>query len=282
MVSITSIRYRPLSASSYIPTPACIAGKHAVINVINNDLRCFEWAVLLSLYPPTCKSNENNVYSYTKYRDTLNFDGIAFPVRVKDIDRFEELNSDISVNVMSLDEENKGFCTERMSSERHRKHHINLLLLSDKDKNQHYVWIKNFSRLLGDRSKYNGASYVCNSCLNVFSSQDVLDRHVTNCLLHEPQQTVYPSGDQSKLRFKDHDKELPHQFYLVCDFEAFLSPVDCDDDGRSPEEEGKKTRILDTHQISGFCSHRVTDSERHQTPPTVYSGSDVISHFMSM
>ena len=102
---------------------------------------------------------------------------------------------------------------------------------------------------------------------------------MTNCLLHEPQQTVYPSGDQSKLRFKDHDKELPHQFYLVCDFEAFLSPVDCGDDGRSPEDEGKKTCILDTHQISGFCSHRVTDSERHQTPPTVYSGSDVISHF---
>ena len=215
-------------------------------------LKSFEWAVLSSLYPDT--SNANRVCSYTKYRGNLNFDGIAFPVRVKDIDRFERLNTDISVNVMSLDEENKGFCIERMSCERHRKHHVNLLLLSDEDKNQHYVWIKNFSRLLGDRSKRKCSSYVCNSCLNVFTSQDVLDRHVTNCLLHEPQQTVYPSGDQSKLRFKDHDKELPHQFYLVCDFEAFLSPVDCDDDGRSPEDEGKKTRILDTHQISGFCS----------------------------
>jgi len=29
---------------------------------------------------------------------------------------------------------------------------------------------KKFSRLLGDRTKYEGASYVCNSCLNVFTA----------------------------------------------------------------------------------------------------------------
>ena len=160
--TLVATRYRPLSASSYIPTPPYVAKKQAVINVKNNDLRCFEWAVLSSLYPDT--SNANRVCSYTKYRGNLNFDGIAFPVRVKDIDRFEKLNIDISVNVMSLDEENKGFCIERMSSERHRKHHVNLLLLSDEDKNQHYVWIKNFSRVLGERSVQVTSATVVSTC----------------------------------------------------------------------------------------------------------------------
>jgi len=44
--TLVATRYRPLSASSYIPTPPYVAKKQAVINVKNNDLRCFEWAVL--------------------------------------------------------------------------------------------------------------------------------------------------------------------------------------------------------------------------------------------
>ena len=43
-----------------------------------------------------------SVYSYSKYRDALNFDGIDFPVQVKQIPKFEAQNSDISVNVVLI------------------------------------------------------------------------------------------------------------------------------------------------------------------------------------
>ena len=36
--------------------------------------------------------------------------------------------------------------------------------------------------------------------------------------------TIYPDPDDCTLKFKDHDKEHPLKFYLVCDFEAFLVP----------------------------------------------------------
>jgi len=74
-------QFRPLGGSTYIPTPPSIAKKHAVINIQNEDNRCFEWSVLSCLYP--AKSNPLSVYSYSKYRDALNFDGIDFPVQVK-------------------------------------------------------------------------------------------------------------------------------------------------------------------------------------------------------
>ena len=51
--TIVVTRYRPLAASSYIPTPKSIAKKLAVINVRNDDQRCFEWALLSALYPPS-------------------------------------------------------------------------------------------------------------------------------------------------------------------------------------------------------------------------------------
>jgi len=113
-------QYRPLTGSTFIPTPRRIAGKHAVINVHNfNDNRCFQWAVLSCLYPP--KNHPQNVYSYTKYANTLNFDDISFPISLKDISKFEQQNSDISVNVISLDQNDKDFCVEYLSPERQRK-----------------------------------------------------------------------------------------------------------------------------------------------------------------
>jgi len=265
-------QYRPLAGLIYVATPCSIVRKHAVglVNVKNRDDRCFQWAILSCLHPS--KNNPCSVYSYTKYADTLNFDGIPFPVRVKDIPKFERQNPQIAVNVISLDEENNGYCVEYLSPEHNRPHHVDLLLIHDPDsKTSHYTWIKNFSRLLGGRTKHDGASFVCRSCLNVFSSQRVLDSHVPNCLQHAPQQTVYPDPEDCKLKFHDHDKEHSLKFYLVCDFESFLTPTDDD-----PQT---KTRVLDQHNVSGYCCYRVTNLPQYQTPPTVYSGPDVMTHF---
>jgi hypothetical protein len=49
-------QYRPLVGSSFIPTPASLVAKRALINVYNpNDSMCFVWAILSALYP--CERN---------------------------------------------------------------------------------------------------------------------------------------------------------------------------------------------------------------------------------
>jgi len=111
-------QFRPLGGSTYILTPPSIAKKKVVINIQNEDNRCFEWSVLSSLYP--AESNPHRVNNYSKYQNALNFDGIDFPVQVKQIPKFETQNPDISVNVISLDSDNKGFCVEYLSNERNR------------------------------------------------------------------------------------------------------------------------------------------------------------------
>ena len=45
--------YKPISASSYIKTPRFIASKKAVINVQNQDNKCFIWSILAALHPPS-------------------------------------------------------------------------------------------------------------------------------------------------------------------------------------------------------------------------------------
>jgi len=270
--TIVITQYRPLSGSVYIPTPPSIARKEAIINIKNRDNCGFEYAILSCLY--AAKRDPNRLNKYTKYLGTLNFDGITFPVKVKDIPKFEKQNPDISVNIISPDSQSKEYSVDYTSPERQRRHQVNLLLLCDSDsETTHYTWIKNFSCLLGDRTKDKEASYVCNSCLNIFSSQRVLDDHVPNCLRHCPRMTAYPDPDDCTLKFKDHDKEQPLKFYIVCDFEAFLVP------NTDQPDTDAKTRIVDEHSVSGFCCHRVTDIEQYQTPPTLYSGPDIMTRF---
>jgi len=43
-------QYRPLSGSTFTPTPLFTAKKKAVTNVVNKDNKCFMWAILSCLY----------------------------------------------------------------------------------------------------------------------------------------------------------------------------------------------------------------------------------------
>ena len=78
-------------------------------------------------------------------------------------------------------------------------------------------------------------------------------------------------------KFKAHKKQIKLPFYLVCDFESFLTPVDDDDDDVGEHTRG--TQVIDEHRVCGFACHRVTDIGEYQTDPVVYSGYDVMSKF---
>ena len=266
-------QYTPLCGSSFIATPPAIAKRKAVVNVQNfDDDRCFEYAILSHLYPPRNRQNACKPRRYKKYRDKLNFDNISFPVKLNQIPLFEKQIPDISVNIVSPDSTKNSFFIDYLSPEKTRRHKFNLLLLSDEN-TQHYVYIKNFSRLLGARTKYDGASYVCNSCLYVFSSQQTHDNHLESCMKREPQHVQYPTAMDRMLKFETRGNSFEHHFFLVIDFESFLKPVDQHFDADA------KTRVVDEHLVSGFCCHRVTDLQQYQTRPTVYSGPNVMERF---
>lgn len=89
------------TGSTYIPTPKFVLDKHCVINVQNKDNECFKWAILSCLYP--APSNADRVEKYKDYVNNVNFEGMVFPVDLKQISKFEQLNSSISVNVYMVE-----------------------------------------------------------------------------------------------------------------------------------------------------------------------------------
>ena len=72
--------YRPLSGSSYIKLPVQLKSpKKGLINIKNNDQKCFLWCHVRHINPVKIHS-ERITQNDKKLANNLSFDGTEFPV----------------------------------------------------------------------------------------------------------------------------------------------------------------------------------------------------------
>ena len=147
------VSYNPLRGETWVALPKELANKNAIINPKNEDNKCFLWSVLRALNPRE-KNSERIDKKLKEKENTLNMEGIEYPVSLKDIDKFERQNPSISITVFEYDE--KSVRTLRNSNNTNREHDVILLLIKEEGVN-HYCLVKNLSRLLSSQvSKHNG------------------------------------------------------------------------------------------------------------------------------
>ena len=90
-LEIHTVDYKPMrGGSSYIPLPDWIMRKKAIVSIRNSDNKCFLWSVLRYLHPR--EKNDCRLSDLRKHENKLNTKGIKFPVKIKDISKFESLN----------------------------------------------------------------------------------------------------------------------------------------------------------------------------------------------
>ena len=143
-LKITS--YNPIRGSCHRETPKRLKNKNAIINVKNKDNRCFENAILASVFP--ANNNKNKVFSNRAHINELKTVGIEMPMSIKDITKFEKQN-DYIINVYSGNRDGTNIQPRRISKIRdNKKKTINLLMLEN-DEKYHYVLITDLNRLLG-------------------------------------------------------------------------------------------------------------------------------------
>ena len=94
--------WRPIFGSSYISLPEQIKKKEAVINIKNEDEQCFKWCVTRALNPVE-EHPERITKELKQQSERLNWDGLKFPVELKEIKNFEKNNPDISINVFGYE-----------------------------------------------------------------------------------------------------------------------------------------------------------------------------------
>ncbi|KAK3104922.1 hypothetical protein FSP39_013260 [Pinctada imbricata] len=268
-LEISTAEYVPLSGSSYIPLPPSIQKKKAVLNIQNNDQKCFLWSIIASIHPVYRTDSPYRVSNYIQYEEELKTDGLVFPVPLSQIKHFEKKN-EVSVNVFGL--ENNEIFPLQITEER-SGHHVNLLLFSKGDK-RHYCLIRNLSRLLGNRTNHKCETYYCNYCLHGFCRQDLLDDHVPYCSPNGPQKLSFQKSEEHKwIEFKHINKQLRVPFVIYADFECFTSPIE------SSGPNSSCTKAYQKHVPSGFCYYVKCSSDELSKPAYVYRGSNTLDHF---
>ena len=121
--------------------------KKGLINIKNNDHKCFLWCLVRHLTP--VKLHPERITKTNKeFINDLNYDGVEFPVREKDFSNIETKNS-ICINLYCY--ENKLIFPIYISDQK-LENSMDLLLVTDENK-LHYVYIKDFDRFMFHKTK---------------------------------------------------------------------------------------------------------------------------------
>ena len=252
-IDLHTVNHEPFGGSSYIPLPIDIQRKFAVINVKNDDKKCFRYSIEAALL--NIEIHPERMSNYNRPELDLMFEHLEYPVKIKDIDIFEKTNIDYAINVYTFIRREwkekiwHEIVPRRISNKilTDETKYINLLYYKDSDDideseeldqvsdnaNYHYAWIKNFSRLVSKQhSKRNGAVKICYRCLKIISAatNELRDEnykvHLETCAKFECSKISMPNPKNNMLKFKDFKFQQKHPVVIVADFESTLKKID--------------------------------------------------------
>ena len=194
-VQLHIVTYKPLSGSSYIPSPPEIQKTKAVLNVQNEDQKCIVWSIVAFFHPVRFDQHAKRVTKYERYEHELDFSGIEFPTPLSNIKKIEQQNN-LSINVFGYDKTDKVYPLYKTRDIKPDRH-INLLLIGEGE-NRHYCLIKRFSALMNYRTKHRGKTHYCFNCLHGFWKKQTLDQHIELCYKQKTQAIKFPHKPEEK------------------------------------------------------------------------------------
>ena len=205
--------------------------------------------------------------------ERLNYEGVEFPVSVKDYGKIEEQNS-ININVFGY--ENKEFYPICVSKQ-HKEDILNLLSIT-KGENKHYVFIVDFNSLLFNKTKYKERKHFCMYCLQCFSSGHILSKHETNCMVINGELAIRMSQKgKITLGLQNYSKQMPVPFVIYGDFEAITEKVlGCQPDNAQSYTDKYQKHTSCSYGYKVVCCH----DDKHKRPVKIYRGEKRIQTFM--
>ena len=274
-LELHTVSYRPLRGNIWIPLPKELADKKAIINMKNKDNKCFMWCVQRAIYP-TNNHPERVDKELMEKENTLNMEGIEYPVSFKDINKFEKQNPNISITVLGFNEKDKVHPLSVSEYVYNREHNI-ILLLIERDGVKYYCLVKNPSRLLSKQiSAHKKGTHICLRCLNPFWSHKSLEKHWKYCRNHEAVKINMPEKG-TMLRFKHHERSEKVPFIIYADTEALIKSIqNCE-----PNPESSYTKKYQKHEPISFSYYiKSFDDNVYEPKLRKYTGEDAMEKFV--
>ena len=205
-LKIYSAIFNPIRGKTYVPTPESIMKKEAVINIQNEDERCFEYAVVASQHFDEIDQRQaTRPGQYSRWMEgekRLNFEGCEQPMKLQDISKFEK-NNNMAINVYHIKSNGSLITPLRITEKEVRlEEYINLLLIERHDRS-HYTWIRNFDSLLRYDNKHT--RQFCPFCCQGFDQryEKKLSEHIPLCRKYGGQKVMIPPKGKNIVQFND-------------------------------------------------------------------------------
>ncbi|KAJ8893084.1 hypothetical protein PR048_005667 [Dryococelus australis] len=124
--------------------------------------------------------------------------------------------------------------------------HVNILAIHASVSNAHFhfVCIRNFQL-----RKMKCKIHVCECCLQYFRTEENLASHTILCQQQKAVRSIFPTGNDMYLEFKDYSKQQRLRFVAYCDVESCLKPIStC-----LPNDETSNTSTIDQNLPYACC-----------------------------
>ena len=110
------------------------------------------------------------------------------------------------------------------------------------------------------------------SCLQNFTTKEILNNHRERCLLiNETQAVKYETGI---IKFKNYEKQIPIPFKIYADTECLLKRINID--------EGKYTKSYQKHIPNSIGAKSVCIDNRFTLPAIIFEGKNCINKFIKL
>ena len=204
----------PINGQTYVEFPI---RTNAILNIQNNDTYCFLWSILACIHPVI--ENPHRVSKYIPYQNELNINDIDFSngMRITDIDKFENLNNQLSINVFEYSEEEDNdykLVPLYISKNIENRRIVDLILYKN-----HYILLKKLHVFIGKHDNI----YVCRNCLSSYSVQSELITHKKSC--GNKNKSVYIPSKETHVKWNKYYQKMPIYSIIFADFEARNEPI---------------------------------------------------------
>ena len=132
------------------------------------------------------------------------------------------------------------------------------------------MYIKGFNTFMFHKTKNKNKKWFCKSCLQCFSSENVLIKHKEDCLSINIQQSI--NLEKGSIEFKNYFKQLPVSFKIYADFECNLKNVEC--------YEGTDTQKYHENVPCSYAYKVVCIDDKYSKPIVVYRGVNAAYEFI--
>jgi len=158
-LDVYTAKYLAIGGSTYVKLPVDIFKRNAVLNIKNEDNRCFLYCVAAHLHKCAHSANANRPTQYEKYFNEFDMTGLDDgPMTTNKFYKFEQQNTQLGINVLTIDKDGTTIVplyTSKFVNQ--RPEHANLLLFNGLNKDKiscnHFALITKLHQLLAYAAK---------------------------------------------------------------------------------------------------------------------------------